>query len=752
MNDRATSAAAGADLRREHLPNGRVDLERAAAELAERLPEPLAPLARLAYNYRWSWLPGGTELFVSIDPERFALSGQNPVRLLQEASARTLRRAAADETLLARASALEAEVRRDLERPFSSAIDPARPVAFLCAEYGVHVSLPVYSGGLGALAGDLLKEASDRAIPMVAVGLMYRKGYFRQRIDGGGWQHEYWIDTDPERLPAARVTTAAGEPLTIEIPIYDAQVFAQLWRVDVGRVPLFLLDTDIARNGPMERWITGRLYEADPTTRLAQYVLLGVGGIRALRAVGIDPGVIHLNEGHAALAPLALAAGRPPDNNGAELGAAPPLERARARTVFTTHTPVPAGNDTYPAVQVSAAISRLPDELGVSAGEVIALGRTHPNDTDEPFGVTQAALRLSRAANGVSRRHGEVSRGMWSDLWPDRPAEETPIGYVTNGVHVPTWIGPAMRSVLDRHLGPDWLARADDPQTWTPVDEIPDAELWEARQRQRAELVGFVRTRSTQERLLRSDAREYVDLAAHAFDPDVLTIGFARRVATYKRLDLLTRDPDATLALLTGERPVQVVLAGKAHPRDEEAKQSLQRLFGLKSARIVGERVAYLDDYDLAVAAMLVRGCDVWLNVPRPPLEASGTSGMKAAFNGGLQLSVLDGWWAEAYDGSNGWALPGEVADDAEAQDQRDTSILHTLLRDEVVPAFYDRDDRGLPAAWLTRVRASLRSLGPRFCATRMLAEYLDGPYRGSYSSPGTSNSTSTSTSPTRTT
>jgi starch phosphorylase len=320
---------------------------------------------------------------------------------------------------------------------------------------------------------------------------------------------------------------------------------------------------------------------------------------------------------------------------------------------------------------------------------------------------------------------------MWSDLWPERTPGEVPIGYVTNGVHVPTWIGTAMRSVLDRHLDSEWLARADDRQTWMAVDEIPDAELWAARQRQRTELVAFVRARSTQERLLRGDTREYVDLAAQGFDPEVLTIGFARRVATYKRLDLLMRDPEATIALLTADRPVQVVLAGKAHPRDEEAKHSLQRLFGLKSARIVGQRVVYLDDYDLASAAMLVRGCDVWLNLPRPPLEASGTSGMKSAFNGGLQLSVLDGWWAEAYDGTNGWALPGEVADDEGSQDERDTSILHTLVRDEIVPAFYDRDDRGLPGAWLTRVRASLRSLGPRFCATRMLAEYVAGPYRG---------------------
>jgi starch phosphorylase len=700
--------------------DGREDIERAIDELAERLPESLAPVARLAYNYRWSWLPGGAELFASIDRERFELSLQNPVRLLREASSRALKRAAADAPLLARAAELESLVRADLERPATGAVDPARPVAFFCAEYGVHVSLPVYSGGLGALAGDLLKEASDRALPMVAVGLMYRKGYFRQRIDASGWQHEYWVDTDPQLLPAARVTTEDGCPLTVVVPIYDTEVLAYVWRVDVGRVPLYLLDTDISRNGPVERWITGRLYESDPTTRLAQYVLLGAGGVRALAALGIEPGVVHLNEGHAALAPVALA--RTDRDNGTA------LERVRSRTVFTTHTPVPAGNDCYPAEQVDHAIARLTAELGLSAPEVIALGRTHHDELGEPFGITQAALRLSRAANGVSRRHGEVARGMWAGLWPGRTADAVPIGYVTNGVHVPTWIGGPMCELLDRHLGPEWLAEAANPQTWVAIDEIPDEELWATRSRQRAELVEFIRARSVHDRLLRGDLRVYVAAAPRGFDDGVLTIGFARRVATYKRLDLLTRDTEATLRLLGGDRPVQVVLAGKAHPRDEEAKHSLQRLFGMKSSNVVGRRVVYLDDYDLATAAMLVRGCDVWLNLPRPPLEASGTSGMKSAFNGGLQLSVLDGWWAEAYDGTNGWALPGEEGD-GDVQDQRDAGLLHALLADEVVPAFYERDERGLPGVWLARMRASLRTLGPRFCATRMLTEYLHGPY-----------------------
>jgi glycogen phosphorylase len=711
------------------LIGGGRDLERAAGELASRLPEPLAPLAELAYNYRWSWLPGGADVFRDVDPQRFELCGGNPVRLLQEASVTRLSAAAADEALLARAADALSRVRADLERPSAAGpIDPARPAAFLCAEYGIHGSLPIYSGGLGALAGDLVKEASDQALPLVAVGLMYRLGYFRQRIDAGGWQHEYWIHTDPERLPAALVSGTDGSPLTIEVPIYDAEVVARIWRVDVGRVPLFLLDTDCPENGPMERWITSRLYVADPEVRLAQYVLLGVGGVRALRAIGIEPGVLHLNEGHAALAPLELAA--PELAAGEPLSAA--LEAARARTVFTTHTPVPAGNDSYPAEQVERAAGRFAGELGVPLAELIALGRTNPENSGEEFGVTQAALRLSRASNGVSRRHGEVARAMWAALWPARAVAEVPIGHVTNGVHVPTWIGGPMRELFDLHLGEDWLERAADPETWTALENVSDRDLWAARERQRAELVAFVRDRSTADRLARGDVRRYVEAAARAFDPHVLTIGFARRVATYKRLELLTRDPEWTLSLLGGDRPVQVVLGGKAHPRDDEAKRSLQHLFNLKWAEIIGERVVFLDDYDLASAAWMVRGCDVWLNLPRPPLEASGTSGMKSAINGGLQLSVLDGWWAEACQDHNGWGLPGDVVEDHRAQDEHDAETLHRVLCDEVLPAFYERDADGLPARWLGMMRSSLRTLAPRFSASRMLAEYVAGPYQRS--------------------
>jgi starch phosphorylase len=683
--------------------DGRPDLERTAADLAARLPEPLVPLARVAYNYRWSWHPDGPGLFRQIDPERWLLCAQNPVRLLQETPLAALERAADDHELVERARALDDLIRGEIEDAAHE-----QPVAFFCAEYGVHASLPVYSGGLGVLAGDLVKEFSDRALPVVAVGLMYRQGYFRQRIDAGGWQHEYWVDTDPARLPAALVAGEDGEPLTVEVPIGERDVRARVWRVDVGRVPLFLLDTDVPGNDRVARWISSRLYVGDPELRLAQYVLLGVGGARALKALAIQPGTLHLNEGHAALAPLEL-----PD----------------ARAQFTTHTPVPAGNDTYPADQVRATVARLCEQLGRPADELIRLGRTNPDDEDESFGVTQFALRLSDAANGVSRRHGEVARAMWHGLWPDRSLDAVPIGHVTNGVHLPTWVGAPMRELLDRHLGEGWLDRAADPVTWSGVGSIPGHELWGARAAQRAELVRFAQDRSVSDRLGRNDVPAYVEAAARTFDPDVLTIGFARRVATYKRLAMLANDHDRLLALLSGERPVQVLLAGKAHPRDDDAKRVVQGLFGLKGAPVVSERVVFLDDYDLATAAHLVQGCDVWLNLPRPPLEASGTSGMKSAVNGGLQLSVLDGWWAEGYDGSNGWALSGEIDDDHAAQDARDAAELYRLLEEEVVPSFYDRDENGLPGAWLTRMRASLRTLGPAFCATRMVAEYAELAY-----------------------
>ncbi|MEP6954264.1 MAG: alpha-glucan family phosphorylase [Solirubrobacteraceae bacterium] len=715
-----TTTGAGLDDLHSGPGVGAQDLSRAASDLAARIPEPLAGLARLAYNYRWSWLPGGTSVFRSIDPPRWRTCGGNPVRLLQETSSAALARAAGDAELLAQVAAFEQTVAAELRA--SAAPGPVaadRPVAFLCAEYAVHQSLPIYSGGLGALAGDILKQASDRRLPLVAVGLMYRRGYFRQRIDASGWQQEYWVPTDPERIPGAVVTTADGAPLMIRVRVREQDVHAQIWRIDVGRVPLFLLDTDVPANDGLGRLVASRLYDSDTDTRLAQYVLLGVGSIAALGAMGIDPGVVHLNEGHAAWATLAMARER--TAAGATFEDA--IVAARERTVFTTHTPVPAGNDTYPADQIGDTLRDLAGELGVDPDVIVRFGRTHPDDGGEPFGVTQFALRTSRAANAVSRRHGEVARRMWRELWPDRAEEDVPITHVTNGVHIPSWIGQPMRELLDRHLQSDWRARSAEPETWAPVDAIPDAELWAVRQDQRRRLVDFVRERSVADRVARGEPRAYIEAAARAFDPDVLTIGVARRLATYKRLHLLLHDPDRALGILAGDRPVQILLAGKAHPRDDEAKRMLQNLFGVRDAPRVGDRVVFLEDYDLGVAARLVRGCDVWVNLPRPPMEASGTSGMKSMVNGGLQLSVLDGWWAEAFDGTNGWGFSGDEDHDQENQDRRDAGELYRLLEDEVIPAFHDRGDDGIPHAWIERIKSSMRTLGPAFCANRMLRD-----------------------------
>jgi len=704
---------------------GAPELSRRAADLAARLPEALAPLARIAYNYRWAWYPRGKEAFRAIDPGRWEISGENPVRLLQEASNAALVRAAGDDDLIARAAELENAFAADLQRPSIGPIAPERPVAFLCAEYGVHHSLPVYSGGLGALAGDLVKEASDQALPLVAVGLLYRQGYFRQRLDASGWQQEYWIDNDPERLPMALVCGPDGEPLTITVPIRGSVVHAQIWRVSVGRVPLFLLDAHRPENGLLERWITSQLYVGDPVTRLSQYVLLGVGGVRALEAMGIEPSLVHLNEGHAACAVLELA--REETARGATIDDA--LAAARQRTVFTTHTPVGAGNEMYSGQDVIATLGGVIAELGADPEVIVRLGRQHPPDAAEPFGMTQFSLRMSRTANAVSRRHGGVAREMWQGLWPDRGVDAVPITHVTNGVHLATWVGPAMHRLLDRHLGDDWWRRAREVAIWEALDGVSDAELWEARCEQRAELVALVKERSGLDRLAERQPRPGIEAAARAFNPDVLTIGFARRNATYKRLGLLVHDPGRAIALLSGGQPIQMVLAGKAHPSDEEAKRVVQDLYRIKDAPPVAEHVVYLHEYDLAVAKALVRGCDLWLNLPRPPLEASGTSGMKAVINGSLNLSVLDGWWAEAYDGTNGWALPGDVQHDYWTQDARDAGTLYRLLEQEVVPAFYDRDAEGLPRAWLARVRSSLRTLAPAFAAGRMLEDYIERIY-----------------------
>jgi starch phosphorylase len=704
--------------------DGRTDLARAAGTVVDRLPEPLAPLARLAFNYRWSWFPGVADLFEHIDPTRWNAGDENPVRLLLECAPDVLAAAGANADLGQRAAEAEAAIRQELAAPVAKG-STERPVAFLCAEFAIHRSLPVYAGGLGVLAGDLLKQASDHRIPLVGVGILYRQGYFHQRLDASGRQQEYWTETDPDRLPAALVTTEDGQPLTVGIRLRGRDIAVQVWRVDVGRVPLFLLDAHRPENAPADRWITARLYVGDRTLRLAQYALLSVAGMRALEAMGIDPGVVHLNEGHAALAPLELArmdveAGRP------FLDA---LDHARKRTVFTTHTPVPAGNETYAPEEIGEVLGDFADELGMDRQRLLELGRARPDDPDEWFGMTTLGLQVSRSANGVSRRHGQVARAMWQHLYPGRGEDDIPIGNVTNGVHLPTWMSPAMQALLDRHLGPTWRSAPPDPDVWAAVDDIPDRDLWDVRERLRSDLIEYVRERTVSDRLAREEPADYAEAAARALDPSTLTIGFARRVAGYKRLTLLAHDPDRATALLGGPRPIQLLIAGKAHPQDELAKGMLQSIFTMKWHTTVQERVAFLEDYDTGVAARLVGGCDVWVNVPRPPLEASGTSGMKAALNGALNLSVLDGWWEEAFDGTNGWGIRGDPTLESEVQDDRDADALYAALENEVIPLFYERDGEGIPPGWIARIKASLRTIGPGFNAGRMLRDYVDGPY-----------------------
>jgi starch phosphorylase len=704
---------------------GAHDVAERAAELAERLPEGLKPLASVAFNYRWSWLPEGEAAFRELDPDRWSLAGGNPVRFLSELWPATLERAGRDAALVQRVRRLAERVDAALAGPPRSDDRVAGPVAYLCAGYGVHESLPLYSGGLGVLAGATLKEASDQGLPLIAVGLFYRRGYHRQRLDASGRQLEHWLASDPRDLPLARVSVD-GEPLELSVDLYGAPTRFQVWRVDVGRVPLLLIDCDLPENDQVQRWYTARLYEGDRALRLAQYALLGIGGVLVLDALGIEPGVFHLNEGHPALAALELAAREVAEDASFEDA----LARVRERFVFTTHTPVPAGNETYSADELLAVVPDLPGRLGVDVGTFLGLFRTDPSDEEEPPGMTQLALRVSRGRNGVSRLHGEVARDMWRALFSGAENDEVPITYVTNGAHLSTFLSPAFRALFDEHLGAGWEQRASDPHTWEPVASIPDAELWRARCAARERLLEYVRRKSALDRLQRGEPLGEVREASAALDPDALTLGFARRLASYKRVHLLARDPERATRLFAGAAPAQLLVAGKAHPRDDEGRDALRPIVALvRESPELARRVVVLEDYDLGVGRQLVGGCDVWINLPRRPLEASGTSGMKATFNGALQLSVLDGWWAEAFDGSNGWAIPLNEESDPTQGDALDSEAFYDLLEHEVMPLFYDRADDGIPHGWCRLMKAALRTCAPQFTATRMLNEYVERVY-----------------------
>lgn len=706
-------------------PNdGRRDLDRAIGDLSERLPLPLIPLARITYDYRWSWTPDAAAVFRDIDPTAWRRSECNPRYVIETTTPHRLIELAADASFVQRIAAVQARLEAPPPVSHVDGVSTGRPIAYFCSEFAIHCSLPIYGGGLGVLAGDFLKAASDLGVPMVGVGMLYRQGYFHQRLDPDGWQHEYWINTNYDRLPLVRVTDGEGNPLIVDVPVRGRVVHIQVWRVQVGAVPLFLLDTDCDDNDLVDRWITARLYVGDRHTRLAQYAVLGIGGVRALAALGIRPALLHLNEGHAALGAferwrVLLAAGRGEDEA---------LAAVRASTIFTTHTPVAAGNEGYGEGEVEPVLGTFIDELGVPRERFYDVGRAHAGHRDEPVNITPLALRTSRAANAVSRRHGEVARTMWQSLWPDRRPEAVPISHVTNGVHTTTWMASAMQQLLDRHLGPDWRAHLGDKTLWARIRDIPDAELWQLRCALRGALVSYVRERSVLDRLARGESPEYVEHAARVFDPGTLTIGFARRVATYKRLSLLTLFPDRARQLLGGDVTFQLVLAGKAHPQDHDAKSTLHNIFQSKKLPLVGGRVAFLEDYDLHMAPRVVAGVDLWLNLPRPPLEASGTSGMKVVLNGGLNLSVLDGWWCEGYDGENGWAIDTPAADPA-TQDQHDAAALFDVLEREILPLFYARDAAGVPTGWVAKIKTSMATLVPRFTAERMLRDYVTTMY-----------------------
>jgi glycogen phosphorylase len=705
---------------------GAADMAARIELLAERLTDSVKPLAAVAYNYRWSWAADGPALFRDISPHRWALAGANPVRFLYELWPSTLEAIERDSGMRERIAALAAELRDDLARPDVQRPEVDAPVVFMCAEFGVHVSMPIYSGGLGVLAGDILKEASDQALPMIGVGLFYRRGYLRQRLDPHGRQQEWWQVNDPKGLPMARVSAPDGSALRLSVEVAGHTILFDTWRVDVGRVPLLLLDTEIADNDAVTRWITSRLYEGNRAVRLGQYGLLGIGGARVLAALGIEPGVIHLNEGHPALAPLELATQRV--ERGSSIADA--LRDVRERTVFTTHTPVPAGNETYSAEEFLTAYGDLAYRLGVDDQEFLGMCRVNPSDADEPPGMTPLAIRMSRRRNGVSRLHGEVARAMWQPMFPDTAVDDVPITHVTNGAHLATFISAPMRALFLRHLGSGWLDRPADPQMWEGVRGIPNSELWAARCEAREQMVDYARGRLAVERLQRGEQIGYVRAAESGLDPTLLTLGFARRFATYKRVSLLTHDPERLAGILTGTPQVQLMVAGKAHPNDEGGKDALQRLFDFKRTEPqIANRSVIIEDYDLDVAARLVGGCDVWINLPRRPMEASGTSGMKATFNGVLQLSVLDGWWAEGYDGTNGWAIPGDEDSDHDAADARDAQRLYELLEGHVIPLFGDRDGDGVPHGWCDLMKNALVTCAPAFSAARMVDDYVEKIY-----------------------
>jgi starch phosphorylase len=696
-------------------------LDRFIAPVHERL-------WRLARNLWWSWDHDTSGLFRELDPVRWRVLDHNPVALLTEMPLATIELRAQQLVLHSRINYAYRRQREYLEADrtwgaMHAGILRSRPVAYFSAEFGIHVSVPEYSGGLGVLAGDHIKSASDLGIPLIGIGLFYGQGYFRQRLDQDGWQQEEYLQTDINQMPMEPAIGQNGEAVTIEIETRSGPIRAKVWRMKVGRCNLFLLDSNVEGNAPEDRELTSRLYGGDGRTRIRQELLLGVGGFRALKAMGITPGVLHLNEGHSGFAVLEAVRSRMREEG---LGFDQAASRVSREVCFTTHTPVPAGHDRFNAGLMEEHLGPLRDVLGISHEGLMALGRENPANSNEEFCMTVLGLRLSRRANAVSALHGEVSRSMWTVLYPGKSEDAVPIGHITNGVHVPSWLSPQMFRLYDRHLGTGWHEHSAEARIWEGIENVDDGELWETHLNLKSRLLDFVRQRAIEQADRRGESAGVLQRLSRVLTPDALTIGFARRFATYKRADMILADFQRLVTMVNdAKHPVQFIFAGKAHPRDEPGKRVLQRIAQLTRDSQLADKFVFVEDYDLNVGRHFVQGVDVWLNNPRRPLEASGTSGQKVVLNGGLNLSVLDGWWAEAYDGLNGFAIgTGRTHSDMTVHDNRDGEDLYRVLRDEVIPLYYQRDRDGLPRGWIKRMKRTIRTLGWRFNADRMVMDY----------------------------
>ena len=682
----------------------------------------------LARNLWWCWDVDTTSVFRDLDPVRWRELKSNPISLLSEIPLELLEQRAAERNLHSRINYAYRRLQEYLKADRTWGATHAgvlrpRPVAYFSAEFGLHQSVPIYSGGLGVLAGDHIKSASDLDIPLIGIGLFYGQGYFRQRLDGNGWQHEDYIQVNVTEMPMEPAIGPKGEPVKVQIETRGGTIYAKVWRMKVGRCDLLLLDTNVDGNAPEDRELTSRLYGGDGRVRIRQELLLGIGGYRALRAMGVTPGVLHMNEGHSVFAVLEAVRCRMEDEGLSFDSAA---RRVAREVAFTTHTPVPAGHDRFDAGLMEEHLGPLRESMGLSSERLMALGRENPDNPHEMFCMTVLGLKLSRRANAVSALHGEVSREMWMGLFPGRAEDAVPIGHITNGVHVPSWLAPQMFRLYDRHLGADWHKHSGESRIWEGIENIDDGELWETHLSLKARMLAFVRQRAVAQAERRCESKEKLQRLSRVLSPDALTIGFARRFATYKRANMVLNDIERLVSIVNDpNRPVQFVFAGKAHPLDDPGKRVLQEVAMMMRDRKLGDKFVFVEDYDINVGRHFVQGVDVWLNNPRRPLEASGTSGQKVVLNGGLNLSVLDGWWAEAYDGLNGFAIGnGRTHSNMHVHDTRDGEDLYRVLRDEVVPLYYQRDRDGLPRGWIKRMKRTIRTLGWRFNADRMVMDY----------------------------